>query len=112
MPAPTPASVEEACALLDTKRMNAVVNEKGCEDEVDIDAGQSAVLQDLVDIFINIKDTKEHLRTARIEANTGNAMIYKCLPCFVGVAFVFYLYVSRWFSWSAKRCTSSSTKTQ
>ena len=30
-PAPTPASVEEACALSETKKINAVVNETGCQ---------------------------------------------------------------------------------
>ena len=39
-PVPIPASAEEACALLDTKKINTVVNEKSCEDEVDINARQ------------------------------------------------------------------------
>ena len=39
-PVPTPASVEEACALLETKEINAVVNETSCQDEMDIHAQQ------------------------------------------------------------------------
>ena len=48
-PAPTPASVEEACALLEMKKQNAVENEKRCQDEVDISAQRNAVLQKLMD---------------------------------------------------------------
>ena len=47
-PVPTPARVEEACALLETKNINAVVSEKSCQDEVDINAQQNAVLLKLI----------------------------------------------------------------
>ena len=48
-PAPTPAGVEQACALSETKRINAVVNEKSCQDEEDMHAQQNAVLQNFMD---------------------------------------------------------------
>ena len=54
-PVPTPASVEEACALLETKNMNAVVNEKSCQEEVDINARQNAVLQNVLDMLNKYK---------------------------------------------------------
>ena len=46
---PTPASVEEACALLETKQMIAVAHGKSCQDELDTHAQQNAVLQSLMD---------------------------------------------------------------
>ena len=48
-PISTPASVEEACAFLVTKKLNALFNEKSCEEEVDINAKQNAVLQHMCD---------------------------------------------------------------
>ena len=51
-PAPTPASVEEACALLETNKINAVVNEKRCQDEVDINTQLNALIQISMDKFL------------------------------------------------------------
>ena len=47
-PIPIAKSVEEASDMLETKEMNAVVNERRTEDEVDINARHNAVLQDLI----------------------------------------------------------------
>ena len=77
---PTPASVEEACALSDTKKMNAVVNERSGEDEVDINVRHNAVLQSLVGILKINKNSTDHLRTERVEVKTGNAMIDPFVP--------------------------------
>ena len=48
-PAPTPASVEEACALLEAKKFHAVVNERSREDEVDINDRHNVVLRNHVE---------------------------------------------------------------
>ena len=42
-PIPISKSVEEASHMLETKKMNAVVNERSTEDEVDINARHNAV---------------------------------------------------------------------
>ena len=63
-PVPTPASVEEACALLETKNIHAAVNENSCQEEVDINAHQDAVLQNVMDRFGKNTDTQDHLWTA------------------------------------------------
>ena len=57
-PAPTPASVEEACALLETKNIYAVVNENSCQDGVDRNAQHNAVPQKLMDMFKAIQTPK------------------------------------------------------
>ena len=67
-PVPTPASVEEARALLDTKKINAVVNAGSTEDEVDTDARHNAVLQHRVD-KLKKKYRTDHIRTERVEVN-------------------------------------------
>ena len=66
-PVPTPVSVEEACAHLDTMKYNVVVNEKGIQDEVDINAQVKSVLQDIVDKFKQktTKDTRNTTFTYR-----------------------------------------------
>ena len=84
-PVPTPASVEETFAFLDTKKINAVVNEKSRGDAVDINARHNAVLQYLVD-NLEQKDSTDHLRTERVEVKTGNAMIDHLVPWYFGVA--------------------------
>ena len=62
-PVPTPASVEEACALLETKNIIAVVNETRCQDEVDIHAQQNGVLQNLMDKLFKIIQTLKTIYT-------------------------------------------------
>ena len=47
-PTPIARTVEEACAILETTKMNAVVNERSSEDHVDINARHNDVLQDIV----------------------------------------------------------------
>ena len=47
-PVPIAKSVQEAAEIIETKKMNAVVDERSIEDEVDINARHNTVLQDLV----------------------------------------------------------------
>ena len=86
-PIPTPTSVEEACAHLDTMKTNAAGNDKNREDEVDINAQHNAVLQDLVGRVGAGEHDKTHLHTERVEVNTGNAMIYQCVFLYMGISF-------------------------
>ena len=50
-PIPIAKTVEEAGEILETTKMNAVVNERSSEDQVDINARHNDVLQDLVGKF-------------------------------------------------------------
>ena len=73
-PVPIAGSVEEACVMLDTKKMNAVVNERSTEDEVDINARLENVLRNLVG-QLNKRSSTDHLRTERVDVKTGNAEV-------------------------------------
>ena len=73
-PVPIVGSVEEACDHPDTKNINAVVNERSSEDEVDINARHNATLQNIVE-QLKTKSNKDNLRTERVEVKPGNTMI-------------------------------------
>ena len=88
-PVPTAGSVEEACDLLDTKKINALENERSTGDEVDINARQNTVLQHLVETEQN-KSSTDHVRTERVEVKNCNAMIYEFAPWYFGGAFAFF----------------------
>ena len=79
-PVPTPASVEQVCALLESNTFNAAVNQNSCQDEVDRITQQNAVLQNWMDKL-------------KKEVNTGNAMIDQFALWYIGVAFAFYFHV-------------------
>ena len=72
--------MEEASDMLEAKKINAVVNERSGEDEVDINVRHNAVLQSLVGILKINKNSTDHLRTERVEVKTGNTMIDQFVP--------------------------------
>ena len=62
-----------------TLKPNAVVNEKSCTEEFDVNAQQVEAIQNLA--------TK--IRCQRMEARTGNVMIDQFVPWYFSVAFAF-----------------------
>ena len=82
--------------MIETKKMNAVVNERSTEDEVDINARHNTVLQDIVG-QLNEQKENDHLRTERGEVKTGNAMIDQFVPWYFGVAFASCLRIMQVF---------------
>ena len=58
---------------------NAVVNEKACTEEFDVNAQQVEAIQNLA----------TRIRCQRVEARTGNVMIDQLVPWYFSVAFAF-----------------------